>query len=304
MTASAVGSALFAEINNAILDLQSSELQTFGRCFSRLSRLLNSEGIGEVSARLKSAVDLAEFIKASEATGGSMAGSHKLLWPDKREHEFGLTLALIDHLAADEREAIGFCHAFFYTGRKPIGDIRAFTSQILIPFARDYRSYVERTVGLVREREIDMSSGRIFIVHGHDEAARETVARFLERLDLVPIILREQPNLGLTIPEKLVKYSDVGFAVVLMTPDDEGRSVKDAALKLRARQNVVLELGFFIGLLGRERVCALKRGDVEIPSDYLNVAYTALDEAGAWKTLLGRELVTAGYSIDWNRMMR
>jgi hypothetical protein len=91
MTASAVGSALFAEINNVILDLQSSELQTFGRCFSRLSRLLNSEGIGEVSARLKSAVDLAEFIEASEATGGSMAGSHKLLWPDKCRYQHSLS---------------------------------------------------------------------------------------------------------------------------------------------------------------------------------------------------------------------
>ena len=105
------------------------------------------------------------------------------------------------------------------------------------------------------------STNQVFVIHGHDESARESVARFLEKLELEPIILHEQPNKGRTIIEKFEDYADVRFAVVLLTPDDVG-AVKDRAddLRPRARQNVVFEFGFFIGKLGRERVCALGEG--------------------------------------------
>lgn len=145
-------------------------------------------------------------------------------------------------------------------------------------------------------------SRRVFVVHGHDEGARETVARFLERLQFEPIILHEQANQGRTIIEKIEKHGDVGFAVVIMTPDDEG-SVKGGALQPRARQNVVLELGYFLALLGRDRVCALKRGSIELPSDFAGVVYESMDGDG-WKQSLGRELEAAGHDIDWNKVMR
>ncbi len=143
---------------------------------------------------------------------------------------------------------------------------------------------------------------KVFIVHGHDEAAREMVARFIERLDLQPIILHEQANRGRTIMEKLEHYGNVGFAVVLLTPDDEGRAKQEGAqLQDRARQNVILELGYFIGLLGRSHVCALHRGSVEIPTDYLGVLFVPLDEGGGWQLRLARELKAAGYDIDMNK---
>jgi predicted nucleotide-binding protein len=146
------------------------------------------------------------------------------------------------------------------------------------------------------------STSRVFIVHGHDEAVRESVARFLERLDLQPIILHEQANEGMTVIEKLERHSDVRFAVVLLTPDDEGRSVAAAeALRLRARQNVVLELGYFSGKLGRKAVCALHRGSIELPSNYLGVVYIPIDEGGGWQLRLAKELKAAGFSIDMNR---
>ena len=110
-------------------------------------------------------------------------------------------------------------------------------------------------------------SRRVFIVHGHDEAAKQSVARFLEQMSFQPIILHEQPNLGRTIIEKIEDHHDVGFAVVLLTLDDE--CVTPTGNKKRARQNVVLELGYFIGHLGRDRVAALKRGDLELPSDII-----------------------------------
>lgn len=145
-------------------------------------------------------------------------------------------------------------------------------------------------------------SRRVFLVHGHDEGARETVARFLEQLGFQCIILHEQANRGGTIIEKIERNSDVGFAVVLLTPDDDGCAAGGTP-EPRARQNVLLELGYFIGRLGREKVCALKRGTVEIPSDFAGVVWESMDNSG-WKQALGRELEAAGHDIDWNKVMR
>ncbi len=98
---------------------------------------------------------------------------------------------------------------------------------------------------------------RVFIVHGHDEGPREAIARFLERNGFEVIILHEQPNKGRTLIEKFEANSDVGFAVVILTADDTG-GVHNGEQRPRARQNVLLELGYFIGKLGRKRVCAIE----------------------------------------------
>jgi predicted nucleotide-binding protein len=139
----------------------------------------------------------------------------------------------------------------------------------------------------------------IFIVHGHDEAAKEKVAGFIKALDLNPIILHEKPNKGRTIIEKFEDYANVCFAVVLLTPDDVGASATNRDnLQNRARQNVVFELGFFLGKLGRERVCALYKGEVEIFSDYNGILFVPMDENDGWKLKLAKELKAAGISID------
>ena len=144
-----------------------------------------------------------------------------------------------------------------------------------------------------------------FIVHGRDEGAKSAVARFLEKLDLQPIILDEQANRGLTIIEKFESHSDVGFAIVLLTPDDEGAlRGEEKGGRHRARQNVIFELGFFIGRLGRKRVCALTKGStMEIPSDYSGVVYIPLDDSGAWRYRLVKELKSAGFDVDANRAL-
>jgi predicted nucleotide-binding protein len=148
------------------------------------------------------------------------------------------------------------------------------------------------------------ATDRVFVVHGHDNEVRESVARFIEKLGLQAVILHEQPNEGLTIIEKLESHSDVRYAVILLTPDDEGREAgSKEPLKARARQNVVLEFGYFIGRLGRSRVCALHRGSIEIPSDYLGVVYVPLDDDGAWRLRLARELKATGFPIDMNRAL-
>jgi predicted nucleotide-binding protein len=144
---------------------------------------------------------------------------------------------------------------------------------------------------------------KVFVVHGHDEGTREAVARFIQGLGFQPIILHERANEGRTVIEKVEAHGDVGFAVVLLTPDDEGCE-KGGTPGPRARQNVVLELGYFVGRLGRNRVCALKRGELEIPSDFGGVVYEPFDAAGGWKQKLGRELEAADYEFDWNTVMR
>lgn len=150
----------------------------------------------------------------------------------------------------------------------------------------------------------DSDSRRVFVVHGHDEAVKHVVARFLEKLKLTVIILHEQPNKGRTVIEKFEANSDVGFAVVLLTPDDEGYSTKSPEiLKKRARQNVILELGYFIGKLGRQRVCALYVEDVEIPSDINGVLYVKYDSFGGWRSELAKEIKAAGIAVDLNQII-
>lgn len=151
-----------------------------------------------------------------------------------------------------------------------------------------------------------MSSNRVFVVHGHDGEAKLATARFLERLGLEAIILHEQEDGGRTIIEKFEAHSDVGFAIIIHTADDVGNSKKahegDGSLKARSRQNVVFEHGYFFGRLGRDRVVALLKGDIEIPSDLQGVVYTPMDDHDAWKTKVAREMKAAGLSIDMNKL--
>lgn len=147
------------------------------------------------------------------------------------------------------------------------------------------------------------SGKNIFIVHGHNEATKESVARFVEKIGLTAIILHEQPNAGRTIIEKFEDHSDVGFAIVLLTPDDIGASQdKKDQTQPRARQNVILELGYFMGKLGRGRVCALYKEGVEIPSDYQGVLYIPMDSGGAWRMALAKEIKNAGIEVDLNKL--
>ncbi len=114
--------------------------------------------------------------------------------------------------------------------------------------------------------------------------------------------MHEQPNTGKTIIEKFEHYSNVSFAIVLLTPDDIGAAKDDQSnKKQRARQNVILELGYFLGKLGRDRVCALYKSDVEIPSDYKGVLFIPMDDKGAWKMLLAKEIKQAKIDVDLNK---
>jgi predicted nucleotide-binding protein len=147
-------------------------------------------------------------------------------------------------------------------------------------------------------------SDEIFIVHGRDSPAKTEVARLVERAGLKAVILHEHPNQGRTIIEKFEDHgAAAGFAVVVLTPDDVGGLDKDN-LRPRARQNVIGEMFWFAAKLGRHRVCALKKTDLEMPSDFAGIGYTDMDDRGAWKAELLRELQAAGYTnIDWGKAL-
>lgn len=171
-----------------------------------------------------------------------------------------------------------------------------------ISVVRGDETYV-RTFADSKPRPIMLKSNKVFIVHGHDEGALQSLARFLEKLKLEVIILKEQPNQGRTIIEKYEACAEeVGFAVVLLTPDDVGSSAVATNQGQRARQNVIFELGYFAGKLGRGRVCLLRKGDIEIPSDLFGIVYTDMDPAEGWKAALVKELKAAKLDFDPNRM--
>jgi predicted nucleotide-binding protein len=143
---------------------------------------------------------------------------------------------------------------------------------------------------------------KIFIVHGHDGDTKLQVAEFVERVTGErPVILHEQADSGRTIIEKFEKHaSEAGFAIILLTADDEGKAKGANQLNPRARQNVVLEFGYFMAKLGRGRVVALHEAGVELPSDVTGVLYKSL--AGNWHTELARELKAADIEIDFSRI--
>ncbi|MCA9239177.1 MAG: nucleotide-binding protein [Planctomycetales bacterium] len=153
-------------------------------------------------------------------------------------------------------------------------------------------------------RRVD--SQKVFVVHGHDEQLKTETEVFLTSIGLKPIVLHRQPNKGRTIIEKLEKHSDVGFAFILLTPDEIAYLAAQASLpeseratEFRARPNVIFEFGYFVGLLGRKHVCCLYKGRVALPSDVHGVIYMSVDDGVEAKGVdMMRELQAAGYKVS------
>ena len=208
--------------------------------------------------------------------------------------------SVVMHLGASDYEGQEYMRSLVENQIKMLeGCIEQLETEIELSTSQaNPRRPIERTVQL---------GDRVFLVHGSDHGIKETVARAITALGLDPLILHEQPNRGRTLIEKFVEYADVGFAIVLLTADDVGRASTEEGEAPRARQNVIFELGYFIGRLGRERVCALYTPDtpgVELPSDFEGVVYVELDAAGKWKFDLVRELKAAGYNVDANKLFQ
>ena len=131
----------------------------------------------------------------------------------------------------------------------------------------------------------EKTSQKVFIVHGHDSEAKEAVARFIGIFGLKPIILDEQSGGLQAIIDKFEEQAeDIVFAIILLTPDDVGAAkAEQNELQPRARQNVILELGYFIGRLNRNQICLLYKGGVELPSDIRGQSYILMDDHDGWQ---------------------
>jgi predicted nucleotide-binding protein len=174
-----------------------------------------------------------------------------------------------------------------------------YLNALVCEFRQTSESKSENVQG-ISDKTIDLiHSKKVFVVHGHDNEEKEKVSRFIEKVGLKAIVLHEQPNEGSTVVEKFERHSDVAFAVILLTPDDMAYNANAPEnIRPRARQNVVLELGYFLGKLGRSRVCVLRKGGFEIPSDIQGVLYIELDPHGTWKNTLAKEFNNAKLNIN------
>jgi predicted nucleotide-binding protein len=134
----------------------------------------------------------------------------------------------------------------------------------------------------------------VFIIHGHDEEFKTKTQLLLERASVNNVVLHEIADKGRTIIDKLIEEANqVGYAIALLSPDD--LTVDGTG---RARQNVILEIGYFLGLLGKERVRMIVRGNVVIPSDLQGILYEKYDDAGVWCIKTLKELQAVGIYVD------
>jgi predicted nucleotide-binding protein len=146
------------------------------------------------------------------------------------------------------------------------------------------------------------SKKRIFVVHGHKEGELNILARLLEKQGLNPIILNEEPSGGMTIIEKFEAKASTDFAIILLTGDDKGNQKDQNSLNLRARQNVIFEMGYFFALLGRKNVVCLQEEEIEVPSDLGGHMYIKLDKSNNWKLKLIQELKHAGFDVTADKI--
>lgn len=187
--------------------------------------------------------------------------------------------------------------------RKEVSRDKKYTKDITDELLEEAQNSLDTVVSELKKEIPIYSNHKVFIVHGRDTLLRTQVENVLRALGLEPIILQEQANIGKTIIEKIEECTDVGFGIVLYTPCDEGRlKSEDGELKPRARQNVVLEHGYLMAKLGRERVCCLVSKNVEFPSDIQGLGYIPANDFDQWKYKIAKELKAAGFDIDMNKL--
>lgn len=164
---------------------------------------------------------------------------------------------------------------------------------------------IKELLGAAVPVHADLKPGptRVFVVYGHDKSSRDQLEAMLRRWKIEPLILEQLPSQGQTLIEKLEAISrDADFGIVLATPDDEGHRANHPDEKsFRARQNVVLELGVLLALLGRSKVAILIKDqkNMEKPSDIQGLIYIPFKEDIAEAaTVLAKEMVEHGFKID------
>lgn len=194
---------------------------------------------------------------------------------------------------------------FIFTSREDIVNGTKYTTDISREILAEAKSLVASEDKMSNSKQLEdaeVDRTKVFIVHGHDDVVKLSVARFLEKMGLTPIILHEQASQGKTIIEKIEDYSNVGFGIVLYTPCDLGKAKDAQDLQQRARQNVIFEHGYLMAKIGRSNVCALVKDNVEKPNDISGVVYINYDSN--WQMDLIKELKSSGYEVDANLLYK
>ncbi len=264
--------------------------------------------------RLRQRIDLAKGIVPAPIR--SAEDLNKAIEEEKKWRSYNVDLLLRMYTTDEYAQEYGRSSIPVYQGEDRFfsPSLDTYASRLVTSLKRQVaslQSFIER-LEVIDEAVVDRAGSsaprdrsKVFVVHGHDEGALQAMARFLEKIGLQAIVLREQLDQGLTTIEKFeASASEVGFAVVLLTPDDLGGAVAAPDQAARARQNVIFELGYFVGSLGRGRACLLRKGEVEIPSDLVGVIYTDMDHpAEGWKVKLARELKAAQFEFDADKVL-
>jgi predicted nucleotide-binding protein len=254
---------------------------------------------------------LGEVVSAYEQRGGSFGRDRFNTWRRK------FTQLLTDHLPGEVSALNSKLSHMVFVVHRGESDVQRFWREkgetmvsyidsLILDVQNDEYDFPEKekeTFIPISANSVDKDLNSVFIVHGHDGEAKERTARFIEKLGISAIILHEQASRGRTIIEKIEKHSNVGFAIVLYTPDDMGNvksEAEDGQLKPRARQNVVFEHGYLMGKIGRENVVPLVAGSVELPNDISGMVYISDKD---WQVDIAKEMKDAGYVIDFNKLL-
>ena len=177
--------------------------------------------------------------------------------------------------------------------------IQNFNAQLLDYFQKVLEEIVNANPEIESTIIEKINGNTVFIIHGHDDGLKTELQLLLTRAGVNNIVLHEQADKGRTIIDKLVQESiNSNYAIALLSPDDKLENGVS-----RARQNVILEIGYFMGKLGKERVRILKKGDIDIPSDLQGILYENYDKSGAWKIKICKELMSVGIFVDMETVM-
>ena len=178
--------------------------------------------------------------------------------------------------------------------------INEFNDIFLGYFSKALDDIVRANPEIEDEDTVKVIGNTVFIVHGHDDHLKNEVQLLLTRAGVPNIVLHEQPDQGRTIIDKLIQEGQsANYAIALLSPDDPGTDGN-----MRARQNVILEIGFFMGLLGKERLRLLVKENIEIPSDLSGILYEKYERNGKWELKILKEIQAVGIFVDFDAVVK
>ncbi|WP_025865011.1 TIR domain-containing protein [Prolixibacter bellariivorans] len=269
-------------------NIQGANMQTFGSEVAHLFEHLDNE--------IKDN-PIYNFYQQEREKWKNWPGENTSHWslPTKFEDAKSLVYDLYRTVGEQGENGYNLPMNLTYISHGDINDsISNFNSQFIEYFQEVLQEIVNANPEIEKDTIKKVTGDTVFIVHGHDNELKTELQLLLTRAGVNNIVLHEQADKGRTIIDKLVEESsESNYAIALLSPDDK---LEDGST--RTRQNVILEIGYFIGQLGKERVRLLKKGDTEIPSDLQGILYENYDSAGAWKMKICKELIAVGIFVD------